>query len=136
MYGTINQPVIWTTILVIQPYSEWYAAVTALKSKLDASPDDLSLAIQYWSSISGDAGYDVRDGKRAVETFRPCALKSDNGLAELISTFRKLAEDTGEYPRAELFDPPSENAIRFVARESSHPLSADATWILSHINDE
>ena len=119
-----------------QPHSEWYADVTKLKSELDSSPDDLELAQRFWHAISGASGYDVRDGKRVVDTFRACALKSDDGLAAMLAAFRKLADDSGEFPRATLFDPPLENLFRMIARQSDHPLNPDATWVLRFIDTE
>lgn len=115
------------------PYKEWYAAVMKLKAQLETTPDDLELAQCFWTAISGDAGYDVRDGKRILDTFRTCAMTSDDGLAAMLSAFRKLADDTGEIPRASLFDPPLENLLRVVASRTNHRLSDDARWVLSHV---
>ena len=117
-----------------QPHNEWYADVTKLQAELESAPDDLELATRFWAAISGDMGYDVRNGKRIIDTFRTCALKSDDGLACLVSAFRKLADDSGEYPRAALFDPPLENLLRFIARDSDHALHDDASWILGFID--
>ncbi|MEM9367525.1 MAG: hypothetical protein AAGD07_16150 [Planctomycetota bacterium] len=117
-----------------QPHSEWYADVTKLKFQLESSPDDLELAQRFWHAISGPSGYDVRSCKRLVDTFRVCALKSDDGLAAMLSAFRKLADDSGEFPRAALFDPPLENLLRMIARQSHHPLNPDATWVLALID--
>ncbi len=119
-----------------QTHREWHKVATELKSKLASSPNDIKLAQEYWTHISGETGFDVRSGSRLVATFRSCALKSDEGLELLISAFRKLAEDTGEYPRAELIDPPLENAIRFVARQSDSMLAREAVWILSFVDHE
>jgi hypothetical protein len=119
-----------------QPHNEWYADVTKLQSDLASSPDDLELAQQFWDAISGAAGYDVRNGKRLVDTFRTCALKSDDGLAAMLSAFRKLADDSGEFPRAALFDPPLENLLRMISRQSDHRLNGDAAWVLTYINTE
>ena len=117
-----------------QPHNEWYAEVTELQHELDSSPDNLDLALRFWALISGTTGYDIRDGKRVVDTFRACALKSDDGLAELVTAFRKLADDFGEYPRAALFDPPLENLIRMVARQSDHRLNANANWLIGFLD--
>lgn len=117
-----------------QPHNAWYAEVTELQRELDSSPDNLELAESFWALISGAAGYDVRDGKRVVDTFRTCALKSDDGLAELVSAFRKLTDDSGEYPRAALFDPPLENLIRIVAHQSDHPLNKNANWLIAFLD--
>jgi hypothetical protein len=122
--------------LARQPHNEWYAAVTQLKSDLESAPDNLDLAKRFWGAISGSAGFDVRDGKRIVDTFRACALKSDDGLAAMLSAFRKLADDSGEFPRAALFDPPLENLFRLVSRQSDHSLHADASWILGYIDSD
>lgn len=120
-------------VLTTQPHNEWYAEVTQLKVALESSPDNLDLAKQFWSMISGERGFDVRDGQRVVDTFRHCAVKSDEGLAELIAAFRKLADDSGEFPSAGLLDPPLENLLRLIARQSDHPLSADSAWILRYV---
>ena len=119
-----------------QPHSEWYADVMKLKSDLESTPDELALAQRFWDAISGSAGYDVRDGKRVVDTFRACALKSDDGLAAMLFAFRKLADDSGEFPRAALFDPPLENLFRMIARQTDHSLRDDATWILTYIDTD
>ncbi len=119
-----------------QTHSEWYKAATELKSKLESSPNDLELAQEYWTLISGGTGFDARSGPRLVATFRSCALKCDEGLELLISAFRQLADDTGEYPRAELIDPPLENALRFVAGQSENKLAREAAWVLSFVDDD
>ncbi len=106
------------------------------QSRLESAPDDLELANRFWTAISGAFGYDVRDGKRVIDTFRTCALKSDAGLASLISAFRQLADDSGEFPRTALFDPPLENLLRFATRDSGHPLCQDASWILGFIDTD
>jgi len=119
-----------------QPHNEWYADVTKLKAELESKPDDLTLAQRFWDAISGSAGYDVRDGKRLVDTFRACSLKSDDGLAVMLTAFRELGDDSGEFPRAALFDPPLENLSRMISRQSGHPLNGDALWILTHIDTD
>ena len=119
-----------------KPHKEWIAFVTKLRYELNFAPDNLELAQRYWASISGDDGYDVRNGKRVVETFRDCAVKSDDGLAAMLSAFRKLAEDCGEFPRSYLFDPLLENVIRSVSRNLNHPLHTDATWLLEIIDND
>lgn len=117
-------------ILTRLPHKEWHTDVTELKRVLDASPGDLSLAVAYWDAISGSLGYDVRDCKKAIDTFRACAFTSDDGLAQLMKAIRKLSDDFGEVPRESLFDPPLENLLRIVARNPVHSLSDDAAWIL------
>lgn len=119
-----------------QTHHEWYAKVKKLRAELESQPDDLELAKNFWAAVSGTAGYDVRSGKRLIDTFRTCALKTDEGLAELILAFRKLADEAGEYPRPDLLDPPLENLLRFVARQANHALSGDAAWVLSFIENE
>ena len=119
-----------------QTHAEWHRAATELKTQLESSPNELRLAKRYWSLISGETGFDVRSGAQLIGTFRSCAIKSDEGMSELILAFRKLANDTGEYPRADLIDPPLENALRFVARLSDHTLACEAAWILSLIENE
>ena len=54
----------------------------------------------------------------------------------MLAAFRKLADDSGEFPRAALFDPPLENLFRLIARQSDHPLNPDATWVLGFIDTE
>ena len=105
-----------------------------LKADLESSPDDLNLALLFWNRISSSTGYDVRNGKRLVETFRACALKSDDGLAAMLFAFRKLAIDFDEFPCATLFDPPLENLFRMISRQTDHPLSLDAAWVLRYID--
>jgi hypothetical protein len=118
-------------------HREWHARVVELKAVLESAPDDLDLANRYWDAISGRFGYDVRDGKRVIDTFRASALKSNEGTAALIHAFRKLFDDSGELPRPSLFDPPLENLLRVVARQSDDKSADDAAWILSFLdNDE
>lgn len=121
-------------VMTRQPHNAWYADVTKLQSDLSSAPDDLALAQRFWDAISGSAGYDVRNGRRLVDTFRACALKSDDGLAAMLSAFRQLARDFGEIPRAALFDPPLENLFRMISRQTDHRLNGDASWILACID--
>ena len=118
------------------PHNEWHSRVSELKSALEASHADLSLASAFWEAINGSLGYDVRDGKKAIDTFQACALQSDDGLAQLIMALRKLADDFGELPRASLFNPPLENVLRIVARQPDHTLSDDALWILGFLDTD
>lgn len=118
------------------PHNEWLLRIAELKSALDASPDDLGLANAYWEAISGKHGYDVRDGKKAIDTFQSCAFKSGEGLAQLIAAFRELADDCGELPRGTLFGPPLENLLRRIANQPSGQLSRDAAWILGFLDDD
>lgn len=76
--------------------------------------------------MSGSAGFDVRTGKRAVDTFRRCALKTDEGLTALLNALRTLAEEHSQNPHAELFDPPLENLVRQDARQSNGQLATNA----------
>ena len=117
-------------------HREWYACVAKLKAALDFAPDDLNLANQYWDAISSRFGYDVRDGKRVIDTFRASALKSNEGIATLIHALRKLFDDSGELPRRSLFDPPLENLLRIVARKSHDKLADDAAWILGILDGD
>jgi len=123
-------------ILTRLPHSEWHSQVKRLQAALEACPDDLDVATEFWDAISGEHGYDVRDGKKAIDTFQACALKSDDGLAKLVAAFRKLADDFGEFPRASLFDPPLENLLRSIARQTKHELSDDAVWILGFLDTD
>ena len=54
----------------------------------------------------------------------------------MLYAFRTLAEDTGEFPRAELFDPPFENLLRMICRQTNHPLNSDAIWIVGFLDDD
>ena len=65
-----------------------------------------------------------------IDTFGLCALRSEDGLAQLIAAFRKVADELGELPRDSLFTPPLENLLRVVARQQGHTLRKDAAWIL------
>lgn len=115
-------------------HREWTVRVSELKVALDSSPDNLDVANQYWEAISGGFGYDVRDGKRVIDTFRASAFKSDGGLAALIHAFRKLFDDSGELPRRSLFDPPLENLLHLVARRPEDKLADGAAWILGFLD--
>ena len=117
------------------PYREWHARVAELKAALDSAPDNVNLANQYWDAISGRFGYDVRNGKHVIDTFRASAIKSNDGMATLIHAFRNLFDDSGELPRRCLFDPPLENLLRLVARQSNE-LADDAAWILSVLDGD
>ena len=115
-------------------HRDWLARVAELKVELESAPDNLDLANRYWEALSGQFGFDVRDGKRVIGTFRVSALKSDDGLAALIRAFRTLFDDTGEQPRPSLFDPPLDNLLRLAARRHDGKLADDAAWILSFLD--
>ena len=117
-----------------QKHGEWYLEAMRLKGQLEADPSNLELAQEFWNAIGGSTGWDVRTGNRVVNTFRACAFKSNEGLAAMLSAFRKLADDTGEFPRPGLLDLPIENLIRVIARQPDHPRYADACWILKFID--
>ena len=119
-----------------QSHSDWYTEVTALRGELALDPHNLELAGRVWKLLSGSTGFDVRSGHLVIETFRSAALSSDEGVASLVTAFRKLADDTGEQPRAALFDPPLENLLRMCASPSDHPLSGDINWILHCIEGD
>lgn len=89
-----------------QTHSQWYKEVTRLRSELTADPRNLELANRVWALVSGSTGFDVRTGRLLVETYRSAALNSDDGVTAFVTEFRKLADETGELPRAALFDPP------------------------------
>lgn len=99
-------------------------------------PDSLALARQFWAALGDGACFDVRTGQRAVATFQSCAMRSREGLGELVSAIRILADEVGEYPRPEMFDPPLENLLRHTARQGDSPIADDAAWILSHCDSE
>lgn len=149
IFGTIRHEVIeWTTIIndvstqlggaIVEKLShrEWTIRVAELRAALDSAPDNLNLANQYWEAISGQFGFDVRDGKRVIDTFRASAFKSDEGLVALIHAFVKLFDDSGELPRRSLFDPPLENLIRLVSRQPNHRLAHDAKWLLEFLESD
>ncbi len=71
-----------------------------------------------------------------IDTFELCALRSEDGLAQLIAAFRQLADELGELPRDSLFTPPLENLLRMVARQREHTLSKDAAWILDCLESD
>ena len=116
-----------------QSHSEWYETVTALRSELGSQPGNLELAERLWALLSGCTGFDVRSGRLVIEVFRSAALRSDEGVAALVLAFRKLANETGEYPSTALFDPPLENLLRLHGRQSDHPLREEIHWILDCI---
>ena len=130
------RPRICDWVVMRQSHSDWYEAVTALRAELDSEPDNLELAGRVWALLGGSTGFDVRNGRRVIETFRSAALRSDEGVAALVSAFRKLADDTGECPRAALFDPPLENLLRIHARQSDHPMREEINWILDCIESD
>ena len=119
-----------------QSHSDWYEAVTALRAELGRDPGNLGLTGRVWAMLSGSTGFDVRSGRLVVEVFRFAALNSDEGVGAMVSAFRKLFDDSGECPRAALFDPPLENLLRLLARQSDHPLRQDINWILEWIEGE
>ena len=117
-------------------HHEWFARVAGLKERLNAEPDSLDLARQFWAALGDTASFDLRTGQRAIDAFQSCAMKTSEGLGELVSVIRSLADEIGEYPRPELFDPPLENLLRHTARQPDNPISGDAAWILGHIDSE
>ena len=107
-----------------------------LRADLRTQPDNLELAHRLWRLLSGETGFDVRTGQLLVETFRASALRTDAGVAALVSAFRRLADETGESPRAALVDPVLESRLRLFARTSDGELSQHIQWILKCIEDE
>ena len=57
-------------------------------------------------------------------------------MAALVGAFRKLADETGELPRAALFDPPLESRLRMHARGADAAISRDTDWILDCIESD
>ena len=119
-----------------QSHSDWYDRVTSLRSELDSDPGNLELAERVWMLLSGSTGFDVRSGRLVIETFRAAAIKSDAGMAALVSAFRRLADETGEYPSAALFDPPLENLLRIYAQRSNDTLHDEINWMLKCIDSD
>lgn len=126
----------WTFKLKRLPHKEWFSRVVEQRAALALTPNNLCLAIAFWNTISGSLGYDIRSGKRAIETFQSWAFNSEDGLAELLTAFRKLAADGGELPDQSLFNPPLENLLRLTARHSNRELADSAAWILGFFDTE
>lgn len=119
-----------------QSHRDWYDTVTALRRELDSDPDNLELAERAWELLGGSTGFDVRSGRLLIETFRAAALRSDEGLGALVSAFRRLADETGEYPCAALIDPALESLLRLRARQSEPALREEIEWILDCIESD
>lgn len=119
-----------------QAHNDWYESATALRAELESDPGNLALAGRVWALLSGSTGFDVRSGSLLIETFRTAALHSDEGVIALVSAYRKLADDTGECPRAALIDPPLESLLRLHARQSDNPMREDILWILQCIETD
>ena len=117
-------------------HREWFAAVSELRAELAAAPTDLELAKRLWDLLSGSAGFDVRSGRLAIDTFGASALQTEEGLRALVAALRELAEETSEYPRAALFDPPLENRLRIYLRQPGCEFKDDIQWILELIDEE
>ena len=64
-------------------HSEWYAAVSELREIFRADPTNYQLAVKLWHVLDGSAGFDVRSGHLAIDTFRGIALQSKLGVATL-----------------------------------------------------
>lgn len=117
-------------------HKEWSSAVFELRERLTTEPGNLLIARELWAEMGTTSRYNVRTGQRAIETFRTCAVQSDEGLWELMTALISLADEIGEYPRSELFDPLLENLLRRVASQSGNTRSKDAVWVLSFIDDD
>lgn len=122
--------------MTLQKHKEWYSRASALRSELGSDPANLPLARRVWNVLGGSMGYDVRSGRRAVETFRLAAFKSDEGLVALVEALKELADDTGELPRGALIDPMLENLLRLRLRLADGRLREDIAWILECIEDD
>ena len=119
-----------------QTHREWYKSVTAFREELATDPANLDLASRVWDLLSGSTGFDVRTGRLAIETFRAAALRSDAGLVALVSAFRQLADETGEFPCPELIDPRLENLLRVYLRDATPSQSDQVRWILEYVDEE
>ena len=75
-----------------------------LKKAVDCDPTNVEAANRYWAGLASVGGNDVRSGGFVIEAFRGCALTSKTGTVALARAFRELFENSGEKPRAELFD--------------------------------
>ena len=75
-----------------------------LKKAVDCDPTNVEAASRYWAGLASVGGNDIRSGGFVIEAFRGCALTSKTGTVALARAFRELFENSGEKPRAELFD--------------------------------
>lgn len=69
-------------------HREWFDKVSKLREQLATEPADLKIAQELWTEMGATPRYNVRTGRRAIETFQSSALKSNEGLEALIKAIR------------------------------------------------
>jgi len=108
-------------------------AVEILRQALDSDPTNLDAANRYWYSLSSFNGNDVRSGHYAIKTYRAVALASQEGVIALARAYRELFENSGEAPRAELFDDDLLQALQTHLADLPEPDHATVQWVLRSI---
>jgi hypothetical protein len=104
-----------------------------LKRTLDSDPTNIDAANHYWAELSSLGGNDVRSGGFVIETFRGCAVASQEGAVAFARAYRELFEKSGEKPRPELFDNELLQALKKRLPDLSNGDQALVQWVLASI---
>ena len=104
-----------------------------LKKAVDCDPTNVEAANRYWAGLASVGGNDVRSGGFVIEAFRGCALTSKTGTVALARAFRELFENSGEKPRAELFDGELLQALNARLPELSNDDQEIVRWVIASI---
>jgi hypothetical protein len=107
--------------------------VEILRQALNSNPTNLDAANRYWDALSSLNGNDVRSGRYVVETYRAVALASQEGVIALARAYRELFEDSGEGPRAALFDYDLLRALQTRLPELQERDRTIVQWVLRSI---
>ena len=104
-----------------------------LKRTLDSDPTNIDAANHYWAALSSLGGNDVRSGGFVIETFRGCAVASQEGAVAFARAYRELFEKSGEKPQAKLFDEELIHALKTRLPALSNEDQAIVQWILESL---
>ena len=124
---------VWKGVYMTRSKDIGNQAVEILRQALDSDPTNLDAANRYWYSLSSFNGNDVRSGHYAIKTYRGVALASQEGVIALARAYRELFENTGEAPRAELFDDELLQALQTHLADLAEPDHATVQWVLRSI---
>ena len=97
---------------------------------LDSTPSDVRLAMNLWL-LYGRPERNIRSGPQLVKVFRAPAISGIEGQNMLCEAFRNLSYESGEFPRADLFD---QQLIQVL--QSNRHRSDAIHWLLTQLERE
>lgn len=116
------------------PYTKWQKEMDAARNQWEREPSDVELCNKYWNSLAGPENYNIQSGIHALEIFRVAAIKSVSGAVALASAFQEMARESGEFPRAELFEKDEElfRALKNAVKEQGQNFEV-LNWLASEL---